>query len=52
MSRLQFQLKTRDGRARRGRLTFPRGTVVTPAFLPVGTYCSVMLIIRVKLSEL
>jgi queuine tRNA-ribosyltransferase len=37
MSRLQFQLKTRDGRARRGRLTFPRGTVETPAFMPVGT---------------
>lgn len=41
MSRLQFQLKTRDGRARRGRLTFPRGTVETPAFMPVGTYGSV-----------
>ncbi|HEL3223122.1 TPA: tRNA-guanine transglycosylase, partial [Stenotrophomonas maltophilia] len=41
MSRLQFQLQTRDGRARRGRLTFPRGTVETPAFMPVGTYGSV-----------
>ncbi|MGS1078436.1 tRNA guanosine(34) transglycosylase Tgt [Pseudoxanthomonas beigongshangi] len=41
MSRLQFQLQTTDGNARRGRLTFPRGTVETPAFMPVGTYGSV-----------
>ena len=41
MSRLQFQLQTTDGVARRGRLTFPRGTVETPAFMPVGTYGSV-----------
>lgn len=33
-------LKT-EGKARRGRLTFPRGTVETPAFMPVGTYGSV-----------
>jgi queuine tRNA-ribosyltransferase len=31
----------RDGAARRGRLEFPRGTVETPAFMPVGTYGSV-----------
>lgn len=30
-----------DGRARRGRLTFPRGQVETPAFMPVGTYGAV-----------
>jgi queuine tRNA-ribosyltransferase len=41
MSRLQFELLGRDGMARRGRLTFPRGTVETPAFMPVGTYGSV-----------
>ncbi|OLI14782.1 queuine tRNA-ribosyltransferase [Xanthomonas oryzae pv. oryzae] len=41
MSRLQFQLQATDGHARRGRLTFPRGTVETPAFMPVGTYGSV-----------
>jgi queuine tRNA-ribosyltransferase len=38
---MQFQLQTTDGLARRGRLTFPRGTVETPAFMPVGTYGSV-----------
>nr|WP_305067138.1 tRNA guanosine(34) transglycosylase Tgt [Marinobacterium profundum] len=30
-----------DGKARRGRLTFPRGVVETPAFMPVGTYGTV-----------
>ncbi|MET0288140.1 MAG: tRNA guanosine(34) transglycosylase Tgt [Pseudoxanthomonas sp.] len=41
MSRLQFQLSNTDGSARRGQLTFPRGTIQTPAFMPVGTYGSV-----------
>ena len=41
MSRMSFELLTTDGAARRGRLTFPRGTVETPAFMPVGTYGSV-----------
>ena len=41
MSRMDFQLLGTDGGARRGRLTFPRGTVETPAFMPVGTYGSV-----------
>lgn len=36
-----FDLATTDGTARRGRLTFDRGTVETPAFMPVGTYGSV-----------
>ena len=38
---MQFQLLAQDGAARRGRLAFPRGTVETPAFMPVGTYGSV-----------
>lgn len=41
MSRMSFELLGTDGRARRGRLTFPRGTVETPAFMPVGTYGTV-----------
>ena len=36
-----FELLGGDGAARRGRLTFPRGTVETPAFMPVGTYGTV-----------
>jgi queuine tRNA-ribosyltransferase len=38
---MRFGLINRDGRARRGRLTFARGTVETPVFMPVGTYGSV-----------
>lgn len=38
---MQFDLLTTEGKARRGRLTFPRGTVETPAFMPVGTYGTV-----------
>jgi queuine tRNA-ribosyltransferase len=38
---LQFDLLTTDGRARRGRMTFARGIVETPAFMPVGTYATV-----------
>lgn len=37
MSRMKFELLATEGKARRGRLTFPRGTVETPAFMPVGT---------------
>jgi queuine tRNA-ribosyltransferase len=40
-SRMSFELLANDGLARRGRMTFPRGTVETPAFMPVGTYGSV-----------
>jgi queuine tRNA-ribosyltransferase len=38
---MQFELLATDGKARRGRLTFTRGTVETPAFMPVGTYGTV-----------
>lgn len=34
---MSFEVDCRDGEARRGRMTFPRGTVETPAFMPVGT---------------
>lgn len=32
-----FTLKATDGNARLGEITMPRGTVRTPAFMPVGT---------------
>ena len=41
MSFLTFSVSQRAGAARRGQLTFPRGTVQTPAFMPVGTYGTV-----------
>ena len=52
MSRMSFQLLGTDGVARRGRLTFPRGTVETPAFMPVGTYGSVKGIFPEQIKEL
>ncbi|MFN4144171.1 tRNA-guanine transglycosylase, partial [Aestuariivirga sp.] len=41
MSRMQFEKLGQDGAARRGRITFPRGRIETPAFMPVGTYGTV-----------
>ena len=38
---MNFKLHTTDGFARRASLHFTRGTVETPAFMPVGTYGSV-----------
>jgi len=38
---MQFDLLGTDGQARRGQLTFDRGVVQTPIFMPVGTYGSV-----------
>ena len=38
---MSFELDNSDGKARRGRLKFPRGVVETPAFMPVGTYGTV-----------
>jgi queuine tRNA-ribosyltransferase len=38
---MKFELLKRSGAARRGRLTFARGAVDTPAFMPVGTYGTV-----------
>ena len=32
-----FRLLATDGKARRGEISMPRGTVRTPAFMPVGT---------------
>jgi queuine tRNA-ribosyltransferase len=40
-NRMKYDLITIDGKARRGRLTFDRGVVETPAFMPVGTYGTV-----------
>jgi queuine tRNA-ribosyltransferase len=38
---MNYELLATDGKARRGRLSFPRGDVETPAFMPVGTYGTV-----------
>ena len=41
MSAHSFTVDSSDGAARRGRMSFARGTVETPAFMPVGTYATV-----------
>ena len=33
----EFKVLATDGKARRGEITMPRGTIRTPAFMPVGT---------------
>ena len=38
---MKFTLDKTDDQARRGRLEFNRGSVETPAFMPVGTYGTV-----------
>lgn len=38
---MKFTLNNTDNKARRGELDFNRGTVQTPAFMPVGTYGTV-----------
>jgi queuine tRNA-ribosyltransferase len=38
---MEFTLHHTDGKARNGELKFERGTVRTPAFMPVGTYGTV-----------
>lgn len=49
---MKFELLSTDGAARRGRLLFERGTVQTPAFMPVGTYGSVKAMTPEELSEI
>lgn len=38
---LHFEVTHTEGHARRARLHFPRGTIETPAFMPVGTIATV-----------
>lgn len=38
---MQFELLKKQENARRGQIAFPRGTIETPAFMPVGTYGTV-----------
>ncbi len=38
---MEFDIEETSGKARTGKLTFPRGEVRTPAFMPVGTYGTV-----------
>jgi len=55
MSLMQFKLiKSEHGPSgpRRGEISFPRGTIQTPAFMPVGTYGTVKAMTPEELKEL
>jgi queuine tRNA-ribosyltransferase len=52
MNSMRFDLLAQDGAARRGRLVFARGTVETPAFMPVGTYGTVKAMTPEDLEEI
>jgi len=41
VSRIPFRVEATEGAARTGELVFPRGTIRTPAFMPVGTAATV-----------
>ncbi len=48
---MKFELIASDKAARRGRLVFARGSVETPAFMPVGTYGTVKTMTPEELRE-
>ena len=52
MSRMAFQLLGSDGAARRGRISFPRGLIETPTFMPVGTYGTVKGVLPQQVRDL
>ena len=49
---LKFELLQEDGKARRARMSFARGEVETPVFMPVGTYGTVKAMTPEELSSL
>lgn len=49
---MKFELLHTDRDARRGRMVFARGTVQTPAFMPVGTYGAVKAMTPEEVREL
>ncbi|MCG7981888.1 MAG: tRNA guanosine(34) transglycosylase Tgt [Candidatus Thiodiazotropha lotti] len=49
---MKFSIFQTDGAARRGQLSFPRGSIETPAFMPVGTYGTVKAMTPEELVDL
>ncbi|GJM06361.1 MAG: queuine tRNA-ribosyltransferase [marine bacterium B5-7] len=49
---MKFDLLKTDQQARRGRLTFARGVVETPTFMPVGTYGTVKAMTPERIQEI
>ena len=49
--RITFEVQARDGRARRGVISTPRGDIRTPAFMPVGTAATVKAMLPESVRE-
>jgi len=49
---MDFEVSAQDGHARRGQLKLPRGTIETPAFMPVGTYGTVKAMLPRDIKEI
>ena len=49
---MKFELINTNDKARLGKLTFDRGEVNTPAFMPVGTYGAVKAMTVEEVKEL
>ncbi len=48
---MKFELKSTEGRARRAQLSFPRGDIQTPIFMPVGTAATVKAVTPDELEQ-
>ena len=51
MSRFRFEIQATDGTARSGVITMKRGSVLTPAFMPVGTAATVKAMLPESVAE-
>jgi queuine tRNA-ribosyltransferase len=51
MTAFRYELLATDGAARRGRVTTSRGSIETPAFMPVGTAASVKALMPSQVEE-
>lgn len=49
---MRFELKNVDGEARRGVMSFARGKIQTPIFMPVGTSATVKAVTPAELDEI
>ena len=52
MTIMKFNLLKKEGKARRATISFPRGDIQTPAFMPVGTYGAVKSLSPAELKEM
>ena len=49
---MKFSLLAKEGQARRAKISFPRGDIETPVFMPVGTYGTVKAMTPEELRKL